>query len=206
MQGILPPKPPSPTAFIEEALADARRIAHENRLEQASIDALAKLEDDEDEAFLAHYRDKRLRELATIAATSLHGSVYSIQRPDYARDVTEASHDGWVLVLLTSPQGENTESRLAEEAWLELSHRWCDLKFCQMRADLCIEGYPEKNTPTVLVYRNGDIKKQLITFKELQGEGTTVASRLRLPSLVLAPAHSFRYRKAFNGLGRNWPR
>ena len=65
------------------------------------------------------------------------------------------------------------------EIWRELAKRFGDVKFCQIRADLCIEGYPEKNTPTVLVYKDGDIKKQLVTLRELRGpqtkaEGTSV--------------------------------
>jgi len=54
--GIIPEKPPSPTPVIEEALAEARRLAHENRLEGKDLDELAELEDEEDEDFLNEYR------------------------------------------------------------------------------------------------------------------------------------------------------
>lgn len=54
--GIIPEKPPSPTPMIEEALAEARRLAHENRLEGKDLDELAELEDEEDEVFLEQYR------------------------------------------------------------------------------------------------------------------------------------------------------
>jgi hypothetical protein len=69
------------------------------------------------------------------------------------------------------------ESRIAIEIWRELAQRFGDVKFCQIRADLCIEGYPEKNTPTVLVYKDGDIKKQIVTFRELQGAHTKTAGK-----------------------------
>jgi hypothetical protein len=42
--------------MIEEALEEARRLAHENRLEGKDLDELAELEDDEDDDFLKHYR------------------------------------------------------------------------------------------------------------------------------------------------------
>jgi hypothetical protein len=42
--------------MIEEALEEARRLAHENRLEGKDLDELAELEDDEDDDFLEHYR------------------------------------------------------------------------------------------------------------------------------------------------------
>ena len=55
-KGIIPEKPPSPTPMIEEALNEARRLAHENRLEGKELDELAELEDEEDEDFLESYR------------------------------------------------------------------------------------------------------------------------------------------------------
>jgi hypothetical protein len=54
--GVIPEKPPSPTPMIEEAILEARRLAHENRLEGKDLDELDELEDDEDEAFLDQYR------------------------------------------------------------------------------------------------------------------------------------------------------
>jgi hypothetical protein len=54
--GIIPEKPPSPTPMIQEALEEARRLAHDNRLEGKDLDELAELEDDEDEEFLNSYR------------------------------------------------------------------------------------------------------------------------------------------------------
>ena len=55
-----------------------------------------------------------------------------------------------------------------------MARRFGDIKFCEMRADSCIEGYPERNTPTILVYRNGDIKKQVVTLRELGGQATSM--------------------------------
>ncbi|KAF2146182.1 uncharacterized protein K452DRAFT_283462 [Aplosporella prunicola CBS 121167] len=172
-KGIIPEKPPSPTPMIEEALTKARRLAHENRLEGKDLDELAELEDEEDEDFLEQYRMKRMAELNTIATASVFNQVYPLQKPDYARDVTEASKEAFVLVLLTSSQG-NGESRIATERWRDLARKYGDIKFCQMRADMCIEGYPDKNTPTILVYKDGDIRRQIVTLRELNGPQTSV--------------------------------
>lgn len=54
--GVIPEKPPSPTPLIQEALTEARKQAHENRLEDKDLDELNDLEDEEDEAFLDQYR------------------------------------------------------------------------------------------------------------------------------------------------------
>jgi len=50
--------------------------------------------------------------------------------------------------------------------------KYGDIKFCEIRADLCIEGYPERNTPTILVYKDQDIRRQVITLREFQGPKT----------------------------------
>ncbi|EOA85645.1 Proteolipid protein 2 [Exserohilum turcicum] len=171
--GVIPEKPPSPTPMIQEALEQARELAHENRLEGKDLDELAELEDEEDEDFLDSYRKKRMAELSSINTASVYNQVYHLQKPDYSRDVTEASKDAYVLVLLTSSTGTNTESRIMIEHWRDLAKRFGDVKFCQMRADLCIEGYPDKNTPTVLVYKDGDIKRQIVTLMQLAGPRTS---------------------------------
>ena len=113
-------------------------------------------------------------ELSTIATASVFNQVYPLQKPDYSKDVTEASNKAFVLVLLTSSLGTNIQSQLLTELWREMARKFGDVKFCEIRADMCIEGYPERNTPTILVYRDGDIKKQVVTLRELGGEQTTI--------------------------------
>jgi hypothetical protein len=165
--------------MIQEALEQARELAHENRLEGKDLDELAELEDDEDDDFLDSYRQKRMAELSSINTASVYNQVYHIQKPDYSSDVTEESKKAHVLVLLTSSTGTNTESRVMIEHWRELAKRFGDVKFCQMRADLCIEGYPDKNTPTVLIYKDGDIKRQIVTLMQLNGPRTSVQGESR---------------------------
>jgi hypothetical protein len=108
----------------------------------------------------------------------VYNQVYHLQKPDYSKDVTEASNKAYIFVLLTSSQGTNVESRILIEIWRELAQRFGDVKFCQIRADLCIEGYPDKNTPTILVYKDGDIKKQVVTLRELRGTQTKTPGEL----------------------------
>lgn len=144
-------------------------------MEDLDLDELHDLEDEEDDKFLQKYRQQRLAELSSLQKTSVHGQVYPLQKPDYARDVTEASSKGFVLVHLASSLGSNVESRVLTELWILLAQTYGDIKFCSIRGDLCIEGYPEKNTPTILVYRDGDIKRQIITLAELNGPRTNLA-------------------------------
>lgn len=173
-KGIIPEKSPSPTPQIEAALVQARELAHEHRLEGKDLDELDELEDEEDEDFLDSYRQKRMAELGELSKASVYGMVYPVQKAEYNREVTETSNKAWVFVLLTSSTGMNTESKVAEQVWRELAGKYGEVKFCQMRAGLCIEGYPDKNTPTVLCYREGDIRRQIVTLGELGGVRTGI--------------------------------
>lgn len=116
-----------------------------------------------------------MNELSELKTASVYNQVYPVQKPDYSREVTEASNQAFVLVLLTSSTGTNPESQLMIELWRELAKKFGDIKFCQMQANLCIEGYPDRNTPTVLIYKDGEIKRQLVTLKELNGVKTNMA-------------------------------
>lgn len=155
--------------MIEEAILEARKLAHENRLEGKDLDELDELEDDEDDDFLAQYRQKRFAELSAVQKKSVHGSVYPLSKPDYQREVTEASHNGPVFVNLTSSTGTNVESRVLSDLWKQAATEYGDIKFCEMRASQAIENYPERNCPTILVYKNGDIVKQVVTLVTVGG-------------------------------------
>lgn len=121
-------------------------------------------------------RQKRLAELTTLQTTAIHNQVYPLQKVDYGREVTEASNQYFVLVHLSSPSGgANPESRILSEIWRQAAAKFGDIKFCEIRADMCIEGYPERNTPTVLVYKDGEIRRQLVTLKEVGGVRTKLA-------------------------------
>ena len=178
--GIIPEKPKDPEPVIQEALLKAQQRAHENRLENKDLDELHELEDEEDEAFLEIYRKQRMAELSKLQTSSVHGQVYPLQKPDYAKDVTEASSKYFVFVHLTSSLATNVESRVLTELWRQIASKYGDIKFCEIRADLCIEGYPERNTPTILVYRDGDIKQQIVTLAGLNGPKTNIKNLERV--------------------------
>jgi hypothetical protein len=160
--------------MIEEAILEGRRLAHENRLEGKDVDELDDLEDEEDEAFLEKYRQMRMAELNSLQKKSVHGSVYPLTKPEYQREVTDASSKGPVFVHLTASMGTNVESRVLSELWRQAAKEYGDIKFCEMRANQAIENYPERNCPTILVYKNGDIIKQIVTLATIGGVRTNM--------------------------------
>ncbi len=160
--------------MIEEAILKGRELAHENRLEGKDLDELDELEEDEDEAFLEIYRQQRMKEMNDLAQKSKYGTVHPISKPDYNREITEASKNAPVLVNLTSSMGTNVESRILSELWREAAKEFGEVKFCEIRGDQAIEGYPDRNCPTILVYKDGDIVKQIVTLVMLGGVRTSM--------------------------------
>jgi hypothetical protein len=167
--GIIPEKPPSPTPMIEEAILEGRRLAHENRLEGKDLDELDALEDEEDEAFLQQYRQKRMQELNALQTRSIHGSVYPISKPDWNREVTEASRRAPVFVSLTSSSDFQIESSVLSELWRQAAKEYGDVKFCEIRGAQAIENYPDRNCPTIIIYKDGEPVKQIITLATVGG-------------------------------------
>lgn len=111
----------------------------------------------------------------------MHGHVYHLQKPDYSSDVTEASKESAVLVNMTS---SNAESRLLSVLWRQAAEKFADIKFCEIAADMCIEGYPDANCPTILVYKNEDIAEQIVRLGRLRGMDTRLDGLyLLLPSV-----------------------
>lgn len=61
------------------------------------------------------------------------------------------------------------ESRVLGELWRRVAAEYGEIKFCEIRGNLAIEGYPDKNCPTILVYHKGDIVKQVVTLLTMGG-------------------------------------
>lgn len=56
----------------------------------------------------------------------------------------------------------------------QLARAHPEAKFLSIPAGLCIPNYPDKNVPTLLIYRNGDITGNVVAGLGLNGMKTTV--------------------------------
>jgi len=59
--------------------------------------------------------------------------------------------------------------KLMEQFFYELSAKFPAVKFLKSVSSVCIPNYPDKNLPTVFVYRDGELRKQFIGAAELGG-------------------------------------
>lgn len=169
-KGVIPERPPSPTQELEEALAEIIQNQHENRLEGLNLDELEELEDEEDEDFLDSYKQKRMEELRKLQTKEKYGMVYPISKPEWAKEVTEASKQGWVLVHLSCQSA--LQSRLVSALWPQLAGKFRDIKFCDIEGKRAIENYPDANCPTIIIYKDGDVVKQYVGLSMLNGNDT----------------------------------
>lgn len=169
-KGIIPQKEPDPSVQLEEVIADAVARQHENRLEDLDLSELDELEDEEDEDFLEFYKQKRMAEMRQLASNEKFGSVYPISKPEWQTEITDASKDNVVFVHLSSES--QIQSRLLGVIIRETAVKFKDIKFCEIEGKRAIEGYPDENCPTILIYKDGELLKQLVTLLMLNGKDT----------------------------------
>jgi len=62
----------------------------------------------------------------------------------------------------------------------ELAQKFPCTKFLRSVASVCIPNYPDKNLPTIFIYREGEMKKQFIGPEEFGGLKLTRDGRLSL--------------------------
>lgn len=65
------------------------------------------------------------------------------------------------------------ECKLIEQLFYELAASFPATKFLKSISSVCIPNYPDKNLPTIFVYRDGELRKQFIGPAELGGTNLT---------------------------------
>lgn len=137
-----------------------------------NLDELDELEDSEDEAILLEYRNKRIAELKALAEKRKFGSVREISGQDYVEEVNKAG-DGIYVVLHLYKQGIQL-CALINQFMNTMAARYPETKFIKSIASTCIPNFPEKNLPSIFIYYEGQLKKQIIGPVELRGEKLTI--------------------------------
>lgn len=136
------------------------------------LDELDELEDSEDEAILLEYRNKRIAELKALAEKRKFGDVREISGQDYVDEVNKAG-DGIYVVLHLYKQGIQL-CALINQFMTNLAARFPEVKFLKAIATTCIPNFPEKNLPSIFIYYEGQMQKQIIGPVELRGEKLTL--------------------------------
>lgn len=183
-----------PQAELEKkALEEIERAAEEAKesIDPLSLKSLEELElaaeeDDEfaDSRILESYRNKRLAEIKAAAEKNKYGRIFPLARCDFVREVTEDSKNAWVVVFLY--QDHITDSKILANVLTRFAAKVKYIKLMSIRADSCIENYPDKNVPTLLFYHGGELHSQIVTLAELGGRDVNEESKYRI-STPLTP-------------------
>lgn len=147
------------------------KFAEEKDMLAKTLDELDELEDSEDEAVLDEYRRRRIAELQANQLKAKYGRVLEISARDYVEEVNKAGEDVWVVLHLYE-QGIQL-CALINQFLADLAMRYPATKFIKAISKQCIPNYPEKNVPSIFIYYEGQIKKQIIGSVELRGEKLT---------------------------------
>lgn len=132
---------------------------------------------DDDDDFINRYRQQRMKELKKDKNTIKYGDVIHISRPDWNREVNDASRSGtWVIVNLTRHTSSLSALHdelcdLVEETIRELAVKFEKVKFVFISSTSAIENWPAENLPTLFCYRFGKMQHQLIGINALGGPG-----------------------------------
>jgi hypothetical protein len=112
------------------------------------------------------YRQTRLAEMRAAAEKQKFDHVREISKPDYASQVSDASHDHWVVVHMYHDSIE--ASRYLHQSMQKVALKHKDIQFLRIQADRCVENYPNRLVPTLLLYKDGAVRLQLTSMKTQQ--------------------------------------
>ena len=184
--GIIPPKPPSREDSPELPSEREQKDAARKQATVEDFDEELEDADDEEERILQRLRQERLKEIASAYTQARFGRVYPIARPDYTREVTEASKEnppgappntGTGVVCFLYKPGVDT-SQLVSGYLVMLAAKHPGTKFVSIVGNQCIPNYPDRNLPTLLIYRRGEIRRQIVGLRPeigLDGMNTKLA-------------------------------
>ncbi|KTW30369.1 hypothetical protein T552_00842 [Pneumocystis carinii B80] len=151
--GILPPK------VQEKEPIDLPNEIHKPHIDQSKSSDDSEL-DDLDDPVIKQYSERRLRELQAYAAAAKYGEIRMIEYKEWITEVTEASYYTSVLVFLY--KDTIIASQRLGEKLKEIAMKYLYIKIVKIEGNKTIEGYPDKNLPTLLVYKSGNVIGQKI--------------------------------------------
>jgi len=164
-KGIIPEKQKEAEITEDQiqALLDQtikQRTTEGKDAEEMNLEELDEAEDDLDERVFAEYRRKRIEEMRALQKAATYGDVLEITGREWVREVNQAGQDVSVVVHLYK-QGIPACALLNQHLRV-LATKHPATKFVKSISDLCIPNYPDRNLPTVFVYRNGAMVKQFV--------------------------------------------
>jgi hypothetical protein len=129
-------------------------------LEKKTMEELIEIEDDEDEEVLNIYKEKRMKEMQEYASKPKFGKLFEIRKQDYIKEVTNAPKDVFVILHLyqTYVEASNVMTKILEN----LARKFPLVKFMNIQATNCCEGFKDSDVPGMLIYQNAQMIRQFV--------------------------------------------
>lgn len=155
------------------AIGDETFDVAPNAFDEQSTRALERAveDDDEDEDILAELRRRRMEQLKCAAAEPRFGNVRRITRGEYVAEVTNAPR-GTPVILLLFEEG-HTGCGAVLKATAALATKFPKVKFLFIKSTEAISGFPAQQLPAVLLYYNGNMRRQVTGVNTLGGTDAT---------------------------------
>lgn len=124
-------------------------------------------DDEADDEELIQIRARRLEQLKAEAVHGQFGTVELITAADFVPHVNNAGEGVPVVVFLFKPRHYASSYMLVV---LEtLAKKFGHVKFLKILFTDCIPNYPDKNVPTLLVYRDDELLRQFVGLSDFGG-------------------------------------
>jgi hypothetical protein len=129
-------------------------------LENKTMQELKEIDDDEDEEVLKIYKEKRMKEMQEYALKPKYGKLLEIRKQDYIQEVTNATKDVFVVLHLyqTYVEASNVMTKILEN----LARKFPLVKFINIQATNCCEGFKDADVPALLIYQNAQMVRQFV--------------------------------------------
>lgn len=157
-KGIIPQRPKTPE------IEDPEPSVLNQKNYGTTVDDLDELldsdMDDEEEALMLQMRNDRMSQLKAKMSKDKFGLVKEITAQAWKQEINGAGEGVWVVVHLYD-KGVML-SNILNNHFVHLANKYKYVKFVRGVAKQCVPDYPDKNLPTVFVYKNGQLVIQWI--------------------------------------------
>lgn len=135
--------------------------------EPAAASSSEACNDEDDAEEFERLRATLLAKLKGGECSGHFGSVMPLSRDNYMAEVNQAGEGVAVVVFLFKERHYLSAYTLV--LLEKLARKYKDVKFLQIESSDCIPGYPDANLPTIFVYRDDDLLRQLVGAAALGG-------------------------------------
>lgn len=158
--GNLPPPPEAPDdgSFSDDPFPTSAETAADRHA--CSLGDAGEEVDLDDDGEIRHLRARRLAELKQEAQLGRFGSVELLTAADFVSEVNQAGEGVGVVVFLFKERHYASNYMLV--ILERLAKQFRHVKFLKILYTDCIPNYPDKNLPTLLIYRDDDLLRQLV--------------------------------------------